>query len=181
MLMTPRSHGHTQGREGRFLEEPCMCSKRLGARIQLEQRRTRTMRLGHPTTTVSTDVLASERAVLLRARVRQRPRVERSPARAALAMLRVRTSRTPLRALEGERTRRHKQRCRDTRLSHSKQRTRPSSEYASTESRSTQKRGAKVLHTPHSKDETAAEASNPGDRGLCGSQRLQRADRNVSR
>ena len=65
------------------------------------------MYLGHPTTTVSTDVSTGEGAVLLRARVRQRPGVERSPARAALAVLRVRTPGTPLRALEGERPRRH--------------------------------------------------------------------------
>lgn len=107
MLMTPRSHGHTQGREGRFLEEPCMCSKRLGAHSQLEQRRTRTTRLGHPTTTVGANVLAGKLAELLRARVRQGPGVERPPARTALAVLRVRTPGPPLRALEGERTRRH--------------------------------------------------------------------------
>lgn len=65
------------------------------------------MRLGHPTTAVSTDVLTGKLAELLRTRVRQGPGVERPPARTALAMLRVRTPRTPLRALEGERTRRH--------------------------------------------------------------------------
>lgn len=62
------------------------------------------MRLGHPTTAFSADVLTGERAVLLRPGVRQRPCVERSPARAALAVLRVRPAGSPLRALEAKRS-----------------------------------------------------------------------------
>lgn len=105
MLMTPRSHGHTQGREGRFLEEPCMCSKRLGARIQLEQGRTWRWRVVYRFAAVCAEIRAEIPSRPFPATVGQRAGVERAPAPAAFGVIRVGSAGTPLEPLVAERSR----------------------------------------------------------------------------
>lgn len=94
----PRAH--TRREHAR--KQPCMCSKRLGA-TGLEQRDAARPGRRHSLAALGAHIRASERPVLLRARVRQRARIERSSARATLTMLRIRAPRAPLRTLKTKR------------------------------------------------------------------------------